>query len=364
MANRRLSGFDVIDDDISEIVDVIGSKSAAFAGKTIFITGASGFLAAYLADTFAAMNDSGVLERPCRLVLLVRDASRADTRLGRLRGRPDTVFVHADVSGPFESPLRADFIIHAASPASPSAYFNDPVGCMDANLAGLRTMLEYARTWEVESFLYFSSSEVYGSVESARIPTPETYVGRVDPLGKRACYAEAKRAGEAYCRAYFDQYGVKVKIVRIFHTYGPGLYDDGRIVPALVANGLRKERFSLLSDGLSTRAHAYVSDATVDMLNVLLSDHNGEAFNVGGDREISVLELAGVVARIFGRSHDIAVNQSPSAKSLAGAADRVCPDLSKIRSAFGALPRVGLDEGIERYIRWLRQQPNHEGPLP
>lgn len=347
--------FAVVDEDLLAVIDALGSKVEAFSGKTVLITGAGGFLPAYLAESFAALNDSGALVRPCRLVLLVRDERHAKDRLRRFKGRTDTDFVFADVSKPFEISERVDFVIHAASPASPSAYMRDPVGCLDANLSGLRAVLESARSWGSESILNFSSSEVYGSPEPAAIPTPETYVGRVDPLGPRACYAEGKRAGESYCRAYFEQYGSPVKIVRPFHTYGPGLrYDDGRILATLVAAGCRGERFSLMGDGRATRAHGYVSDVTVDFLNVLLSDYDGEAFNVGGDAEISILDLATLVSDIFGRHEEVLVSQAPMATELAGAADRACPDLSKIRAAFGYQPRVGLKEGIERYVRWQR----------
>lgn len=349
----RHDGFGVIDDDLRAVLGALGHKAAAFSGKSVLITGAAGFLPAYLAEALAALNDSGVLDRPCRMVLLVRDKAGFDGRLRRLRERADTKLIAADLSRPYEVAERADFVIHAASPASPSAYMRDPVGCLDVNVLGLRALLDSARTWESQSVLYFSSSEIYGSPEPAAIPTPETYVGRVDPLGPRACYAEAKRAGESYCRAYFERYGVPVKIVRIFHTYGPGLrHDDGRILATLVAAGCRGERLSIMGDGRATRAHGYVSDVTADFLNVLLSDYDGEVFNVGGDAEISILDLATLVSEIFGRHDDVLVSQAPAAASLAGAADRVCPDLSKIREAFGHPPRVGLREGIERYARW------------
>lgn len=344
---------DIIGADTRTILNTLGSKATALSGKTVLIVGAGGFLPAYIADTLATANDSGLLDRPCRLVLLVRNPERADDRLSRFTGRPDTDFVYADVSGNPEFPCPADYVVYAASPTSPIAFRRNPVECLDANIVGLRGMLERAREWNVESFLYFSSSEVYGSPEPDAIPTPETYVGRINQLGKRAPYGEGKRAGEAYCHCYFEQYGLPVKIVRPFHTYGPGLrLDDMRIVGSLIANAVRSEMFTLDSDGRAMLSHCYAADATIDFMNVLLSHHDGEAFNVGNDVETSVLQLATLVSRLAGRERDVVLKQSAGEGQQHEPPRRICPDLSKIRAAFGHYDRVGLEEGLERTLRW------------
>lgn len=351
VSNRR--GYAIIDEDVQAIIDAIGASATAFSGKTVFITGASGALPAYMVETFAALNDRGVLQNPCQMLLLVRNPQSGKDRLSHLIGRSDTRFVYADVSEPFQFPDHADYVVYAASPASPKSYRDDPVGCLDANIMGLRATFERALAWKVSSFLYFSSSEIYGNPEATSIPTPESYVGRVDPLEDRACYSEAKRAGEAYCHAFFARYGLPVKIVRPFHIYGPGFRpDDGRIFPTLIDNAVRGDSFSLLSEGRATRSFGYISDATVDFFNVLLSEADGEAFNVGNDEEISIFDLATLVSAVSGRNDPVHITKSQSAEHLTGAPDRACPDLSKIRSAFEYLPRVGLEEGIRRSILW------------
>lgn len=347
----------VVRDDLPEIAEQLGGFAERFAGRNIFITGASGMLPAYLADTFAYFNDAGVLARPCRLSLLVRSVERARKRFPHLHGRRDVRFLCQDVGAPLPPDLEPDWVVHAASPASPRAYLADPLASLDANTFALRALFEHLRARPAESVLYVSSSEVYGTPDADSIPTPETYVGRIDPLSRRAYYAEAKRAGETYCLAYHEARGVKVKVARPFHVHGPGLrLDDGRIVPALIAMGLRGERLALESDGRATRTYGYVSDATVQLLRLLLSDRDGEAFNVGNDEpETSVLELATEVARLFGQTEPVAVNTGPVHVNGRGAPARARPDLSKLKQSFGIAPRVGLADGLARTIRWFKQ---------
>lgn len=348
----------VVDEDVDGILAAFGERFLQFSGKTLLITGASGFLPSYMVDTLAQLNRSGVLSRPCRLILLARNPERLSARLGHLLGRPDIQVLVQDAVHPIPELDQLDYIVHAAAPASPAAYRNDPVGSLDVNLMALRSLLELARQKQCESFLYFSSSEVYGTPEADSIPTPESYLGRVDTLGKRACYAEAKRAGESYCAAFHEQYGVPVKIVRPFHVHGPGLrLDDGRIVMALIKMGLLGSPFGLQSDGRATRTYGYVSDATVDFFDVLLSNCNGQAFNVGVEGpETSILELATLVSRIFGRDQAVLVNHGANPEHSAGSPARACPDLSKIRAAFGRAPRIPLEEGLRRTVEWNRRQ--------
>ena len=344
-------------EDLPEIAERLASRVTAFSGRRVFITGASGMLPAYLADTLAYLNDSGALHEPCRLTLLVRSVERARHRFAHLLERRDVKLLAQDVCAPLPADFEADFVVHAASPASPRAYLSDPLASLDANTFALRALFERLRARPPESMLYISSSEVYGTPDADAIPTPESYVGRIDPLSRRAYYAEAKRAGETYCLAYHETHAFKIKIARPFHVHGPGLrLDDGRIVPALIAMGLRGERLALESDGRATRTYGYVSDATVQLVHVLLSNFDGQAFNVGSDRpETSVLELASEVARLFGQSEAVSVNTAPGNANGRGAPARACPDLGKLKRAFGVEPRVALAEGLHRTIRWFKE---------
>lgn len=339
---------------MAEIAKRLGSAAKRFAGRTVLITGASGMLPGYLADTLAYLNDH-VLREPARLVLLTRTPPRPGSRLAHLVGRADVRFLVRDARDPIELDGPVHFVVHGASPATPRQFSQDPVGTVEVNSVALRNLLDLARQRAAESVLFFSSSEVYGTPEPEHIPTPETYLGRFDFTLARSFYAAAKRFGETLCAAYFQQYGVPVKSVRPFHVHGPGLRrDDGRIVAAMIARGLSGEPFELQSDGSATRTYGYIADATLGFLNVLLSDYNGEVFNVGADApETSVLALATTIARLFGRTEPVTVGTAPSG---AGSPARACPDLTRIRSLLGYDTRVSLEAGLERTIEWMRAE--------
>ena len=347
-------GLPIILRDMAEIAERLGDHAERFAGKTVLITGASGVLPGYLADTIAYLNQR-ILRTPARLLLLTRAAPTPMSRLAHLVGRPDVHFLIQDARAPLTLDEPVHFIIHAASPATPQRFVEDPVGAVEANSAALRQLLDLARHSGIESFLFFSSSEIYGTPEPEHVPTPETYLGRFDFTASRSFYAAAKRFGETLCAAYQTQYGLPVKVVRPFHVHGPGLRrDDGRIIAAMIMLGLESAALELQSDGSATRTYGYVSDATVGFLQVLLSDCNGEAFNVGADTpETSILELATTISRLMGIHEPVKVRPTPPD---AGSPARACPDLSKIRTRVGYEPRVSLEAGLERTIAWLRAQ--------
>jgi dTDP-glucose 4,6-dehydratase/UDP-glucuronate decarboxylase len=313
-------------------------------------------LPAYMADTLVHLNDSGRLRKQVQLVLVIRAPDSNEGRLRHLRARKDVQLVLADASFPFEVEERVNFYVHAASPASPAAYRADPIGTLAVNSVGTKHVLDLAHRDRADSVLYLSTSEVYGSPDAAHIPTPETYVGTTSWLGGRACYVEGKRFGEALCVAEFEQRRAPVKIARPFHVHGPGLrLSDGRIVAALIKMGIDGEPFELKSDGRATRTYGYIVDATHAFLRILLSSENGEVFNVGASGpETSMLELATIVARLFGRDEPVRVNTDPRASHLTGAPDRVRPDLRKLRDRLGVEPSIALEAGLARTIQWHR----------
>jgi dTDP-glucose 4,6-dehydratase/UDP-glucuronate decarboxylase len=205
--------------------------------------------------------------------------------------------------------------------------------------------------------LYISTSEIYGDPDAAHIPTREDYRGNVSCTGPRACYDESKRMAETLCSTYYSLYGVPVKVIRPFNVYGPGQrLDDKRIIPDLISAALERRPLELFSDGRATRSFCYVSDAIRALWHILLSDTNGEAFNVGNDeREITIGMLAELVREAAGPPQlEILHRASEDKHYLTDNPQRRCPDLTKLRGRFPWTPNVPLAEGLERTLRSYR----------
>ena len=272
---------------------------SVFKGKTILVTGASGFLPAYMVETLLFLNTSMSLQ--CKVIGLVRNMEKARERFSPYDHRSDLVLVKGDVSTEINWPERCDFIIHAASQASPKFYGTDPVGTMTANLLGTYNLLNHARVWKSEGFLYFSSGEVYGQVLPEKIPTAESDYGYIDITDPRSCYAESKRAAETLGVSFARQFGVPFRIVRPFHTYGPGMaLDDGRVFADFVRDVVRHKNLIIHSDGKAVRAFCYLSDAVTGFFTVLLKGKQATAYNVGNSAGvISIGELADMLIGLF-----------------------------------------------------------------
>lgn len=343
----------LIHQDIQEIVTRVGDSFRQLSGARILITGANSYITSYMVDTVVWLN-AHVFNKPCQVVALVRSPVTPESRLGHLLGHHDVTFLQQNVSARVVLDTPVDYIIHAASNASPKRYLAMPLDTMDANVVGTQQLLEIAREHSIRSFLFFSSSEIYGDVPDIYYPTPETYNGSIDPVSPRAVYAESKRYGETLCAAFWRQYGVPTKMARVFSVYGPGFrLDDGRVMADFMRSRLHTQPINLLSDGSGVRAFSYTVDSVTGFWQLLLSDHNGEAFNIGSDQAVSMRQLAQLFGRIDEPQLEVTWQEEPEAH-LRGAPSRVCPDLTKARQVLGYNPCVGLEDGIRRWLRWER----------
>ena len=335
--------------DAAEIADRLGALADRFSGKNILLTGSAGFLGLQFVHFFLHLNDSGRLLKPCRITALDNYQRGYPPLLKALESRPDLALQQADVVQyqDFGSP---DFIIHAASIASPTYYRQYPIETMDANVLGLRNLLDHARRQPPESLLFFSSSEIYGDPDPAHIPTTEDYRGFVSCTGPRACYDESKRFGETLCVNFWRVHHVRVKMARPFNNYGPGLrLGDRRVIPDLFRDVLADRNLTLLSDGRATRTFCYATDALNGYLRLLLSQENGEAFNIGvAQPEISMRELAEQVVAVSGRRLRVITGRSDDREYLTDNPQRRCPSIEKARQSLGYEPVVDLRTGLER----------------
>jgi UDP-glucuronate decarboxylase len=327
-----------------------------FAGKQILVTGAAGFLPAYIVETLLYLNRS-VLSTPAQIIGLVRNKDYAEKRFEAYCNRPDLKIVVQDVSNPLAGPVAFDFIIHAASQASPRFYKTDPVGTLSANVLGTYHLLQAARHSSCEGFLFFSSGDVYGNVRDGSVPTHEQEGGYLDPTDVRSCYGEGKRVGETMCVSFAQQFGIPTRIVRPFHTYGPGMkLDDGRVFADFVRDILAGGPITLHSDGSARRSFCYLADATAGFFTVLLKGDVGNAYNVANpDQECSISELADRLASVY-EGDGVRVERKVRTDSayVPSPITGVKPSVDKLK-ALGWRARTSIEEGFQRTVESYRE---------
>lgn len=322
-----------------------------FNNKVILITGANGFLPAYMVETLLFLNRDILKKSPCKVLALTRNENHAKERFVDFLNDINFELVVQDVSKELLISEKIDYIIHAASPASPKYYNVDPVGVIMPNILGTKNTLDLAIKNKVDGYLYFSSGEVYGqSINNDNIT--ETNYGYLDPTSIRACYGESKRMGENLCVSYGHQFNIPVKIVRPFHTYGPGMkLDDGRVFADFVKNIVNNEDIEMKSDGSAVRPFCYLADAVAAYFTILLNGKNGEAYNVANPNQtISMKDLAIILINLFPEKKLKVIVTNQNENYLKSPITIQTPDISKIQ-LLGWYPSTNIKDGFNKTIR-------------
>jgi UDP-glucuronate decarboxylase len=306
----------------------------------ILVTGASGFLGSHFSEKYL---DKG------HEILAVDNfftGNRANIR--HLMDNPNFELLRHDVTQPLI--VEVDAIANFACPASPVQYQKFPVQTIKTSILGITNMLGLAKRLNIK-IMQASTSEVYGDPSIS--PQTETYWGNVNPIGIRACYDEGKRVAETIMFDYNRQYGTKIKIARIFNTYGPRMsLDDGRVVTNFVGQALRNQPITIYGDGLQTRSFCFVDDL-INGLSALF-DSNEDVkgpINIGNPREFTMLELATLVIKLTNSKSEITFVALPQDDPR-----QRKPDITVAKNILGWEPQIQLENGLIKTIEYLQTQ--------
>ncbi|PPR45340.1 MAG: dTDP-4-oxo-6-deoxy-D-allose reductase [Alphaproteobacteria bacterium MarineAlpha5_Bin8] len=335
-----------LESDIIKILDNTSDISSFFSNKSILLTGGNGFLGKYFIEIFSKYNET--LRKPLNLTVL-------DNSFKKNKITKHIKLIKKDVSKPFNIKKKFDIIIHAAGIASPFYYRKKPIETLDVTIQGIRNCLNLAKK-NKSKLIYFSTSEIYGDPPKIKVPTNEDYRGNVSTMGPRACYDESKRLGETFCYIYNNYFNVHTNIIRPFNVYGPGMKQkDYRIFPNFISNILNNKQLYIYGSGNQTRTYCYITDAIEGFIRVIVLGYSGTAYNIGNNKpEISVKKIISILKRIHNkkiRSKIISYPKSyPSDEPL-----RRCPDINKAKKHLNYQPKVTLEEGLKKYLKWAEK---------
>jgi len=306
----------------------------------ILLTGAAGFLGSHLTSELLREGHSVV--------------GLDDLSTGRMKnleahvGNEKFAFINHDVRNPIE--IEVDQILNFACPASPVHYQSDPVRTIETNFLGIINLLHLSTSRHIP-LLQASTSEVYGDPHIS--PQPEEYWGNVNPIGIRSCYDEGKRAAETLCFDYKRQHGIDARVVRIFNTYGPNMaVADGRVVSNFIVQALTNENITIYGDGSQTRSFCYVDDLVRGILEMMyLPESPSTPINLGNPKEFTMLELASKIIQMTGSKSKLEFLPLPHDDPR-----QRRPDIIKAKSLLDWQPRVELDEGLSKTIKYFSRE--------
>ena len=306
----------------------------------IVITGGSGFVGSYLCEKL--INDGN------EIIVVDNLLTGSTENINHLMHNENFSFIEHDVQNHIEIENKVDYVLHFASAASPKAYTEHPVNTLKAGSVGTINTLGLAKKHDAE-YLLASTSEVYG--DPLISPQTEEYWGNVNPNGERSMYDEAKRFAEAAVATYSRSYDLKTKIVRIFNTYGPRMQlNDGRVVTNFIVQALKNENITIYGDGSQTRSFSYVEDTVAGIIS-LMNSSEYDVFNIGNPNEMTVGQLAEKIIELTDSTSEIKYlelpNDDPKQRK---------PDITKAKTKLNWEPKVNLEDGLTKTIKWVEGQ--------
>jgi len=307
--------------------------------KRVLVTGGAGFLGSHLCER--------LLNEDCDVLCLDNFYSGTKDNVAHLLNNPFFELIRHDVTFPLY--VEVDEIFNLACPASPIHYQWDPVQTTKTSVHGAINMLGLAKRTKAKIF-QASTSEVYGDPEVH--PQPESYWGRVNPIGIRSCYDEGKRCAETLFFDYRRQHGLEIKVVRIFNTYGPRMHpNDGRVVSNFIVQALRGEDITIYGDGLQSRSFCYVDDLIEGFMRMMASPREVTGpINMGNPDEFTIRQLAETILAMVGGTSKLVFKPLPQDDPR-----QRQPDITVARTVLGWQPQVRLAAGLEPTIAYFRE---------
>jgi UDP-glucuronate decarboxylase len=344
----------ILFDDFEKIFSYIPDYEK-FRNSRWLITGSTGMLGSYLLTFLSWLNENKLGNSMKITAVHKTDIEHNQRNVKHLKYKDYIEFRQMDLGGELkvDREEKFDYIFHAASNASPKVYFEDPIGTINSNVIATRSLLEHARIdIGVKCMIYVSSGDIYGDPDIDNIPTPEEYQGRTNHLSQRSCYIESKRFAETMCWNYFHTFKVPIKIIRPAHLYGPCFKEkNSRIWVDFITRAVRGEDIEIISDGSPRRGYCYIADALVQIFAVIFKGEDGEVYNIGSEKHVSIKNMADVIAsKTPHKTNVIIKNNIP--EYLAGQTNIFCPSISKV-SELTPVMHTSLPEGIERTIKWV-----------
>lgn len=338
----------VLEDDLKTII-AENLSWEKLKNKTVMITGASGMVGSYMLYVLLMLNDEK--HYGIKVDAVMRNVNKLPEEV---RNREDVNVVVADVTKDIPDVGDIDYIIHAASPASPLIMQNQPVETIAANTIGTFKTLELAKEKNAEGYLFISSREIYGQPDEGQEFFYENTYGFVDQLNPRSCYSEGKKAAETMCVCFHEEYGLNTKIARLAHTYGPGMsIYDGRVQADFLKNVYHNEDIVLKSEGTAVRTYTYITDAIAGMYRILL-DSEDIVYNIGNEAgKVSIRDLAEILVSIYPERGLKLVFDIPEGGTK-GTAPYTLGILSseKLRK-LGWNPKYSVKDGFKRTLEYL-----------
>lgn len=320
------------------MIKLLKKKDGDSIMKRILVTGGAGFIGNHLCRRL--LNESN------HVICLDNFFTGLKKHIEDMLGNPNFELIEHDIVDPVD--IKVDQIYNLACPASPPHYQYDPVKTMKTSVLGIINMLELAKKYNA-TLLHASTSEVYGN--PLVHPQQETYWGNVNPIGIRSCYDEGKRAAETLMMDYHRQYGVDIRIIRIFNTYGPNMDPkDGRVVSNCIVQAINNQDITVYGDGSQTRSFCYVSDLVDGAIKMMNNDKKFIGpVNLGNPSERTVLNLAEIILEMTGSKSKITFKELPSDDPV-----KRKPDITKAQEILGWEPKVDIKDGLAKTIEYFK----------